>query len=80
MAPFRSEAVAIIALAIFLIFLLPVSHLIDIGALLAERFLLAPSLGFILLIALMVVYIGSSTVRSLARLREVDPFDDGTKP
>lgn len=30
------------------VFLLPVSHLLDIGALMAERFLFAPSLGFVL--------------------------------
>lgn len=32
------------------VFLLPVSHLFDIGALMAERFLFAPSLGFILFV------------------------------
>jgi tetratricopeptide (TPR) repeat protein len=44
--------VAIISLAIFVIFLFPVSHALDIGALMAERFLLAPSLGFVLLVVL----------------------------
>ena len=37
------------ALAIFLGFLFPVSHLLDLGALMAERFLFAPSVGFLLL-------------------------------
>jgi len=46
------RAVAIISLAIFAIFLLPVSQILEIGALLAERFLLAPSLGFVLLVVL----------------------------
>jgi len=35
-------------LAIFGVFLLPVSHVFDIGALMAERFLFAPSLGFVI--------------------------------
>ena len=47
----RRRAVAC-ALAIFLGFLFPVSHLLDFGALMAERFLFAPSLGFLLLAAL----------------------------
>ena len=40
------------ALALFFGFLLPVSHVIDFGALLAERFVFAPSLGFLLAIGL----------------------------
>jgi len=40
------------ALAIFLGFLFPVSHLLDLGALMAERFLFAPSVGFLLLATL----------------------------
>lgn len=40
------------ALAIFLGFLFPVLHLLDIGALMAERFVFAPSLGFLLLATL----------------------------
>jgi Flp pilus assembly protein TadD len=47
-----TRAVAIISLAVFAIFLFPVSHVLDIGAVLAERFLLAPSLGFVLLAVL----------------------------
>jgi len=35
-------------LAFFFIFLLPVGHLLPMGALMAERFLFAPSLGFVL--------------------------------
>jgi tetratricopeptide (TPR) repeat protein len=46
------RALAACALAIFLGFLFPVSHAVEIGALLAERFLLAPSLGFLLLVVL----------------------------
>jgi tetratricopeptide (TPR) repeat protein len=37
--------------AMFLLFLLPVSHLADIGALMAERFLFAPSAGLALIVA-----------------------------
>jgi tetratricopeptide (TPR) repeat protein len=46
------SAPAIISLAIFLIFFFPISHVLNIGALMAERFLLAPSLGFVLLVTL----------------------------
>lgn len=49
---FRSRATALCAAAIFAATLLPTSHLFDIGALLAERFLFAPSLGFLLLAVL----------------------------
>ncbi len=42
------RATALCGLAIFGAFLLPVSHLIDIGTLMAERLLLSPSLGFLL--------------------------------
>ncbi len=48
----RTRAVAILSLATFAIFLFPVSHVFNINAILAERFLLAPSLGFILLVVL----------------------------
>jgi tetratricopeptide (TPR) repeat protein len=47
-------------LAIFLGFWLPVSHLVDFGALMAERFLFAPSLGFLLLAAL----VGAAALRA----------------
>lgn len=47
----RERAVALSALSIFLVMLFPYSHVIDFGALLAERFLFAPSLGFVLLVA-----------------------------
>jgi Tfp pilus assembly protein PilF len=47
-----SRAAALCALALFFGFLFPYSHLLDIGALAAERFLFAPSLGFVLLLAL----------------------------
>jgi tetratricopeptide (TPR) repeat protein len=43
------RAVAACGLAIFLGFLFPVSHLLDFGALMGERFLFAPSAGFLLL-------------------------------
>jgi tetratricopeptide (TPR) repeat protein len=46
------RALAACALAIFLGFPFPVSHLLDFGALMAERFLFAPSLGFVLFAAL----------------------------
>lgn len=42
-------APALCALALFLVPLAPTSHVLDIGALFAERFLFAPSLGFVLL-------------------------------
>lgn len=58
----RERAVAVCAGAIFLVFLLPTSHVLDIGALLAERFLLAPSVGFVLL----VVLAGRAGLRRLA--------------
>jgi len=48
----RIRAVAILSVATFTIFLFPVSHVLNIDAILAERFLLAPSLGFILLVVL----------------------------
>lgn len=40
------------ALALFLVPLFPTSHVLDIGALFAERFLFAPSLGFLLLLVI----------------------------
>ncbi len=43
---------ALCAFAIFFGFLLPVSQLVDVGALAAERLLFAPSLGFVLLAVL----------------------------
>jgi tetratricopeptide (TPR) repeat protein len=46
------RALCACGLAIFLGFLFPVSHLLDIGALMAERFLFAPSAGFLLLAVL----------------------------
>jgi tetratricopeptide (TPR) repeat protein len=51
-AAFRERAAALGAVAIFAATLLPTSHVLDIGALLAERFLFAPSLGFVLLAGL----------------------------
>jgi Tfp pilus assembly protein PilF len=48
----RDRAVALCAFSIFFGTLLPYSHLIEIGALIAERFLFAPSLGFLLLVVL----------------------------
>jgi Tfp pilus assembly protein PilF len=46
------RATALCAFAIFFATLFPTSHVLDIGALFAERFLFAPSLGFVLLLAL----------------------------
>jgi tetratricopeptide (TPR) repeat protein len=45
----RDRSAALVGFAFFFGFLLPTSHLVDIGALLAERFLFAPSVGFLLL-------------------------------
>ena len=45
----RERCTALVGFAFFFGFLLPTSHLLDIGALLAERFLFAPSVGFLLL-------------------------------
>ena len=50
--PASTPALAACALALFLGFLFPVSHLLDFGALMAERFLFAPSTGFLLLVVL----------------------------
>ena len=47
-----ATALCACALALFLGFLFPVSHLLDFGALMAERFLFAPSAGFLLLVVL----------------------------
>jgi tetratricopeptide (TPR) repeat protein len=47
-----ARALSACGLAIFLGFLFPVSHLLDFGALMAERFLFAPSAGFLLLVVL----------------------------
>jgi hypothetical protein len=49
---FRERAAALAAIAIFAATLLPTSQLVPIGALVAERFLFAPSLGFVLLAVL----------------------------
>lgn len=43
-----TEAALVRGLAVFFGFLLPVSHIFPFGALMAERFLFAPSLGFVL--------------------------------
>ncbi len=48
----RERAVALCAFSIFFATLLPYSHVLPIGALIAERFLFAPSLGFLLLVVL----------------------------
>jgi tetratricopeptide (TPR) repeat protein len=50
--PPPAAALAACGLALFLGFLFPVSHLLDFGALMAERFLFAPSTGFLLLVVL----------------------------
>jgi tetratricopeptide (TPR) repeat protein len=51
-ADVRERAAALFGLALFFGTLFPYAHVLDIGALMAERFLLAPSLGFLLLIVL----------------------------
>jgi tetratricopeptide (TPR) repeat protein len=48
----RERAAALGAGALFAATLLPTSHVFDLGALVAERFLFAPSLGFLVLAAL----------------------------
>ncbi len=50
--PSPERATALCALAILGATLLPTSHVLDFGALVAERFLFAPSLGFLLLVVL----------------------------
>lgn len=50
--PGPAHAAALCAFALLLLPLAPTSHALDIGALFAERFLFAPSLGFVLLAAL----------------------------
>lgn len=50
-APRGAVAAATFGGAMFLLFLLPVSHVADIGALMAERFLFAPSAGLALVVA-----------------------------
>ncbi len=47
-----ARTAALMALALFFVFLFPTSHFIGFGALMAERFLFAPSLGFVLLIVI----------------------------
>jgi hypothetical protein len=54
-----------------LVFLLPVSHLFSIGALMAERFLFAPSLGFILFVTSLGAYGLQRTTLDPKRQREV---------
>jgi Tfp pilus assembly protein PilF len=56
---------ALCGFAIFFGFLLPVSHVVDVGVLAAERLLFAPSLGFVLLVVL-------AGERALARVRTPD--------
>jgi tetratricopeptide (TPR) repeat protein len=46
------RATALLGFAIFFAWLAPVSHVLDVGALAAERFLFAPSLGFCILLTL----------------------------
>ena len=46
-----TSAAVLCALSLFLVPLFPTSHALDIGALFAERFLFAPSLGFVLVVA-----------------------------
>jgi tetratricopeptide (TPR) repeat protein len=50
----RARATALCGVSIFATTLLPTSHLLDVGALAAERFLFAPSLGFLILVVLAV--------------------------
>ncbi len=60
----RNEVnILVCACALFFFFLLPVSHIFDIGALMAERFLFAPSLGFILA----AVVSASAAIRAMTR-------------
>jgi Tfp pilus assembly protein PilF len=59
------RATALCAFAILFGFLLPVSHVVDVGVLVGERLLFAPSLGFVLL----VVLVGE---RALARVAAPD--------
>jgi tetratricopeptide (TPR) repeat protein len=49
----RTRAAALGAFAIFFGTLFPYAHVLDIGALFAERFLFAPSVGFVLLACLL---------------------------
>lgn len=46
----RERATALCGLAVFFVGLLPTSHVLDFGALVAERFLFVPSLGFLLVV------------------------------
>jgi tetratricopeptide (TPR) repeat protein len=48
----RERAAALCAFSLFFGTLFPYSHVLEIGALIAERFLFAPSLGFLLLVVL----------------------------
>jgi tetratricopeptide (TPR) repeat protein len=57
-----ADAAALCAFAVFFGFLLPVSHVIDVGVLVGERLLFAPSLGFVALAVL-------AGERGLARVR-----------
>jgi tetratricopeptide (TPR) repeat protein len=70
----RDLRIIAVAASVFFVFLLPVSHVFDIGALMAERFLFAPSLGFVLAlcagfsIALRRLSLGADLSRSLATI------------
>ena len=64
----RERAVALCAFSIFFGTLLPYSHVLEIGALIAERFLFAPSLGFLLLVVLGARRLLGSRLRGRAAL------------
>lgn len=49
-------------------FLLPVSHVVDFGALMAERFLLSPSLGFCVAVAVPAVAVAQASTRRTRQL------------
>jgi len=61
----RERSVALCAFSIFFVTLFPYSHVLEIGAVFAERFLFAPSLGFLLL----AVLAGRRLIRSRLRGR-----------
>jgi Tfp pilus assembly protein PilF len=62
LGPRAFDAAARGAFAIFFAFYLPYAHVFDIGALFGERFAFAPSVGFVLLVAL----VGARTVESIS--------------
>jgi Tfp pilus assembly protein PilF len=64
----RERAVALCSFSIFFGTLLPYAHVFGIGALIAERFLFAPSLGFLLLVVLAVRRLLESRLRGRAAL------------